>query len=229
MPGSDVDDKDLESKLYESTDHLHRLVGRLCLTHKRIVQLEISIKLSNTHYITREKAFSCARILLHPFQRLRNVVNPGVSSITTIGVNNLDTELLPTWNANAPEKEFADYVENWFRTISSDEMVFIDPPVFDAYWQLKKLLLRIKQNCRNPPKLEEFTDLLHAARVVREEDNLPQFREIWNRVVNVWFDHLNEEKEFQSKVAMSIDGIYGTISDGEVEMEVEGKGKSRAW
>jgi len=224
LSGSATDEKSLESKLYESTDHLHRLVGRLCLTHKRIVQLEVSIKFGNSHHVTREKAFSCAQILLRPFQRLKNVVNPGVSSITTVGVHNIDNELLPTWNARAPEKEFADYVEGWFRSISSDGMASLDPPVFDAYWQLKKLLLGIKQHCNNLPKLEEFTDLLHAARVVREEDNLPQFREIWDRVVNVWFDYLNEEKEFQLGISTSIDEIYGTINGG----EVEGKGKGRA-
>jgi hypothetical protein len=220
MANTTMDEKAVETSLYEWTDHLHRLVGRLLLIQKPIVRLEVAIRFVTNPY-GREKAFSFAQILLRPFQRLRNIVKPAVSSIITTDANHIETELLPTWNAAVADKKFAGYVEQWFRELSSDEMTFVDPPVFDAYWQLKSLLLSIKAHCHNQPRLEEFADLLHAARVVREDDNLPQFREIWDRVVNVWFDYLNYEKEFQSRVALSIDGIYDTVSSG--------SGKGRAW
>jgi hypothetical protein len=215
------DEKPVESKLYEYTDHLHSLIGRLRLLQKPIVCLEVAIKFENIPFLEKKTAFSSAQILLRPFRRLRNVTRPGVSSIEMTDANNLQIELLPTWNLNEVDRNFAEYVEYWFRDLSSDESRIEDPPIFDAYWELKKLLGSINQHCYNQPKLDEFVDLLHAARIVREDDNLPQFREIWDRVVNVWFDYLNYEKEFQSSVALSIDAIYGTISND--------SGKGRAW
>ncbi|TVY84972.1 Transcriptional activator somA [Lachnellula suecica] len=208
---ADADDKAIESKLYDYTDHLHRLIGRLCLTQKPIVNLQVEIRFENNPELTRELAFSSAQILLRPFRRLRNVLKPAVRSIVMMNTNYADIELLPTINTNAVDMNFASYVEYWFKDLSSNEETFEEPPVFHAYWQLKKLLSNIKQHCYNQPRLEEFEELLRAARIVREDDNLPQFRMIWDRVVNVWFDYLAYEKEFQAGVAAEIDGVYGLL------------------
>ena len=205
--------KAVESKLYDYTDYLYTLIGRFCFMEKPIVRLEVAIRFELNPYLTRETAFSSAQVLLRPFRRLRNITKPVVSSITMTDPNNFDVELLPTLNTLAADKSFAEYVESWFRDLSIDESTIEDPPAFDAYWQLKKLLSDIEQHCLNQSKLEEFADLLQAARVVREDDNLPQFREIWDRVVNVWLDYLSSEKQFQSGVESSIDAIYGVVTN----------------
>jgi len=213
--GSTVEDqKAVELKLYDYTDHLHRLVGRLRLIEKPILRLEVAINFGQSPFLDRGTAFSSAQILLRPFQRLRNITKPLVPRIMMTDHNNIDVELLPTSNTLAADKNFIKYVESWFWDLSSDEWIVEDPPLFDAYWKLKKLIFNIKEHCLNQPKIEEFADLLHAARVVREDDNLPQFREIWDRVVNIWFDYLSYEKQFQSGVSSSIDAIYGVVSNG---------------
>ena len=63
----------------------------------------------------------------------------------------------------------------------------------------------------------QLEDLLHAARIAREADNLTCFREIWDQVVNIWFDYLNSQKDFQSNVNCSINSIYNIVGKGSLD------------
>jgi hypothetical protein len=67
------------------------------------------------------------------------------------------------------------------------------------------------------PKIGKIGGLLYTARFARfarEVEDLTRFRAIWNQVVDIWSDCLNERVEFQSNVALSIDAICGTVQDG---------------
>lgn len=221
FPYAVTDQKQVEASLYQHTDHLHKLIGRLQLTEKRIRRLQIVIKFTNHPSLTKAEAFSSAEVLLRPFRRLNEISSPAVCSITTTNNSHVEVELLPTWNLEVTGKRFADYVASWFICLSSEETDYVDPPIHDAYWRLKTFMSTIRKHCSHQPKLDEFDDLLHAARVVREEENLPQFREIWDRVVNVWYDYLNYEEEFQSGVAGSIGSMYDMLDASE-----KGKGRT---
>lgn len=209
-----ADEKMLESKLYIYTDHLHRLVGRLHLLARPIARLEIAIRFENNPYMERKTAFNSAAVLLRPFRRLRNVSRAEVVEIAMIGPSWTEVDLLPTQASNMADMTFTGFLEYWHRDLCSDEEQLEDSSVFEAFWDLKKMVESILRHNDHHPKLEEFSDLLHAARIVREDDNLPQFREIWDQIVNIWFDHLNQEKAFHSSVASSIEAIYNMIGGG---------------
>ena len=199
------------SKFFEYCDHLHRLIGRLRIIQRPIACLEIVFKFGNT-YIKREEAFLTAQFLLQPFRRLRNVAKPKVLSIT-IGDGEIEL-LIPNWISTPVGRIFATYLECLFKDLSSSQPL-LELPVFKAYWQLEKLLSRIKEHCHHADtKIGQFGALLHVARLAREAEDLARFREIWDRVVNIWFNYLNNQKEFQSNVALSIDAIYGIVKNG---------------
>jgi hypothetical protein len=207
-----MNDKFLEWRLYDHCDLLHRLIGRLQLIPRPIAKLEIIIKLCNS-YIKREEAISAAQLLLQPFRRLRNVAKPEVLSITTKDFQDRERDLLiPDWISCAADSTVTDYVKCWSRDLSSSQTSSECPQVVEAYWQLEKLLCSIKEHCQHAdPKFNLFKDLLHTARIAREADDLTLFKEIWDQVVNIWFDYLNKIKDFQSDVERSITSIYDIV------------------
>lgn len=205
----------LESMRYEYCDHAHKLIGRLQFIQTPIARLEVIFKFSDTCG-KREEAFSAAQFLLRPFRRLCHVTKSEVLSITVNNVQDHETELLvPGWVSCVENRTFADYLEIWSKELSNSKPSFKLTEVFEAYWKLEKLLYSMKAHCHHAePKFTQFASLLHVARVARESNNLTSFREVWERVVNVWFEYLNDQKEFQSDMARSIDAIYGIVEKG---------------
>jgi hypothetical protein len=214
--------KILESRLYDYCDHLHKLIERLQLIQRPIAHLDIMIKFGDT-YIEREEAFSAAQFLLRPFRRLYNVAKPNVLSITMDDFLSWETELLiPDWISCTADRTFADYLKCWSRDLSSSQPSSECPQVYKAYWKLSELLSSVKEHCYHAePIFSQFTDLLHAARVAREAEDLTRFKEIWDQVVNIWFDYLNDRKNFQFNVARSIDAIYDIVGN---DSEASGPG-----
>jgi hypothetical protein len=204
----------LELRLYDYCDCLHALVGRLQLIQRPITHVQVVIKFGNT-YIERSEAFSAAQLLLQPLRRLRNVANLELLSVTMSDFRDREIELLiPDEIFDVANETFADFVKCWSSNLCSSEPSLECPQVFEAYWQLEKLLASIKERYNYmDPKFSQFTDLLHDARIAREAENLAGFREIWNQVVNIWSDHLNSQEDFQSNVASSIGAIYDIVGN----------------
>jgi hypothetical protein len=204
----------LELKLYDYCDCLHRLIERLRLIQKPISHLEIIIMFGNT-YTELNEAFSAVQLLLQPFRRLRNVAKLELLSITMKGFQGHDAELLVTDGIPcATDGTFTDYVKSWSRDLFSSEPSLECSQVFEAYWKLEKLLSSIREHCHpTNPKFYRFADLLHAARIAREAEDITRFKEIWDQVINIWFDYLNSHEGFQSSVARSIDAIYDIVGN----------------
>ena len=202
--------KALESTLYDYCDHLHKLVGRFRLMQRPLTQLKVVLRLGKTE-INREEAMSAAHILLRPFQSLRNVGNSEVPSILINDLEDREVELLnhSDCTSSITDRSFYDYLNDWLSDLSSSGPS-LSPPVFEAYWQLERLLSTIR-NHHSDVKFIQFTELLHTARVAREADDLPSFRAVWDQVLNIWFDYVNDQKRFRSNVSLSIDAIDSTI------------------
>ncbi|MCJ1251905.1 hypothetical protein MMC30_009143 [Trapelia coarctata] len=217
-PASNTDatiHKTVELRLYDYCDSLHRVIGRLQLIQRPIAHLQIIVKL-NDNYLKREEALSAAQLLLRPFRRLHSVGTPKVLSLTMRAFPDRETELLiPSSTPSAAEVTVTDFLKCWSRDLSSAQSSCQSPEVFEAYWKLEKLVATIKEHCFDTePTFEQFVDLLHSARIAREADDLAHFTEIWDRVVNIWFDYLSSQRDFQSKVARSIEDIYEMVGKG---------------
>ncbi|CZR52085.1 uncharacterized protein PAC_01962 [Phialocephala subalpina] len=214
LPNSDAaSHKASMSRLLDYCDHLHRLIGRLRIIQRPIARLEIVIRFGNA-YLNRRDVFPIAQFLLRPFRRLHNVAKPDLLSITiqdSLG----EVELLTRdWASSPAGGKLAAYLEHLFEHMSSSQPP-PELPVFKVYWQLERLLSYMKEHYRHAhPKIGKITGLLYAARFAREVEDLSSFRAIWNQVVDIWSDCLNEHVEFQSNVALSINAIHSTVQNG---------------
>ncbi|KAH7364006.1 hypothetical protein BKA65DRAFT_490190 [Rhexocercosporidium sp. MPI-PUGE-AT-0058] len=208
-----ANDRASMSRLLNYCDHLHRLVGRLRLIRKPIARLEIVIKLDSA-YFNQGDAFPIARFLLRPFWRLHNVAKPGLR-LTTIQGSWGEVELLTSdWASSPAGGKLSAYTEHLFEHMSGSQSP-PELPVFTAYWQLENLLSYLRKHCRDTdPKIEKIAGLLYTARFAREVEDLAHFRMIWNQVVDIWFDCLNERVQFQSNVVLLINAICGTVQNG---------------
>ncbi|KAH8674837.1 hypothetical protein BGZ60DRAFT_562920 [Tricladium varicosporioides] len=197
------------SRLLDYCDHLHRLVGRLRNNGRSLARLEIVLKFSSAY----REVFPIAQFLLRPFQRLHNVAKPDLLSITIQGSRGEVELLTPDWASSPAGVKFAAYLERLFKYMSSSQPP-LELPVFKAYWQLERLLFYMKEHLRQAdPRIGQIASLLYIGRFAREVDDLARFSEIWNQVVNIWINCLNQQREFQSNVALSIDAIYGTVQN----------------
>ncbi|KAF4634839.1 hypothetical protein G7Y89_g3253 [Cudoniella acicularis] len=204
--------KALELKLYDYCDHLHKLIGRFRFTQRPLARLEVVLKFRKTE-MKRDETISAAQVLLRPFQRLREVIKLAVPLILVNDFEDREVEFLnrPECAMSVADRNFYDYLNCWSSDLSSSRPL-LDSPVFKAYWQLERLLSSIK-NHHLDEKFFRFTELLHTARVAREADDLPSFRAVWNLVVGIWFDYVNDQRQFRSNVSLSIDAIGSTIEE----------------
>jgi len=213
--------KILEVRLYDYCDHLHRVIGRLQLIQRPIAHLQIIIKFCDT-YTKREEALSAAQFLLQPFRRLHNVTTPKVLSLTMGAFPDRVTELLiPDWTpaAAGATTSFTNYLNRWSRDLSSPQPSFQSQGVFEAYWKLEKLTSSIKGHHYDAePVFDQFTDLLHFARIAREANDLAHFQKIWDRVVQIWLEYLSNQKDYHIIVARSIKDIDNIVGNGALMM-----------
>lgn len=209
-----ANEKAFELMLYDCCDSLHGLIGRIQLIQRPIANIVIAIEFYNAD-MQRDEVFFAAKLLLQPFRRLHDIVRPEVLSITTSDAPNLGKALLMRdWISSATDETFADYLKCWSRDLSNPQPSFECPQVLEAYWKLEKLLFRIENHCPNAnPKICQFGDLLHAARIAREADDLAHFKEIWDRVVNIWLDIVESQRDFESNVEQSINAIYDIVKE----------------
>jgi hypothetical protein len=200
--------------LHSYCDHLHKLIGRFRLLPRPLARLDVVIGIKIGGIVMNlEEAISAAQVLLRPFQRLRNVSIPEVPLILINNFENQEVELLnnPRFASLVSNLHFDGYLNSWLSDVSSGGPSF-DPPVFKSYWQLEQLMSNIRGNHLDA-SFQPFAELLHTARVAREADDLPSFRAVWDTVLNIWFDYVNNQRLFQSNVSLSIDAIDSTIKD----------------
>lgn len=205
----------LISRLARYNDQLRRLIERL--RKSTLVRLEITIKYSNSHVesLSLLEAFSVSWELLNPFRCLCNVARPQVLSITANDPQHRQlVQLFPGRVSSAATWAFASNLSRWSKDLSSSQPSLKCDQVLEAYWRLESLLSSMKEHCRAEPRFFQFGELLQAARVAREANNLEHFTKIWDRVVSIWFEYLDNQKGLQINVTRSIDAINGIVAKG---------------
>ncbi|KAG4439856.1 hypothetical protein IFR05_004669 [Cadophora sp. M221] len=197
-PNSHIASDVLERAIFDYCDHLHKLVGRLQL--QQLARLHVKIRFGGI-YAKWDDAATAARFLLQPLRRLRNVSQADVLSITMQSLGKDELELVPS---------LAKYIHFWSLDLKGS-----GPPdhssVFEAYWQLEDMVNTLRSHYKLDMRSEQLQDYLHGARVAREANDQETFGVIWNQIVNIHMDYLNQQKEFQTNMAMTIDRINGLL------------------
>lgn len=218
-PGSSISDTDkvrvLVSRLARYNDQLHRLIQRL--RKLSLVRLEIIIKFANSNVesLSFQEVFVASWDLLNPFRCLFNVARPRVVSITANDPRSRQfAEIFPSRVSSSETRAFANNLNSWSKDLSSSQPSLKCDQVLEAYWGLENLLSSMKEHCKSEPRFLQFGELLQAARIAREANNLEHFKKIWDRVVAIWFEHLDFQESLQSNVTQSIDAINGIVNKG---------------
>jgi len=205
----------LISRLARYNDQLRRLIERL--RRSTLVCLEVTINFSNLYVesLSLREVFSASWDLLNPFRCLCNVARPQVLYITATDLQNRQlVQLFPGQVSSAATWAFASNLSRWSKDLSSSQPLLKCDLVLEAYWSLENLLSSIKERCGAEPRFFHFEELLQAARIAREANNLEHFRNIWGQVVSIWFEYLDNQKGLQINVTQSINAINDIVAKG---------------
>lgn len=64
------------------------------------------------------------------------------------------------------------------------------------------------------PKFWKLIEVLAAAKTTRDDGNLESLRKVWDRVVDLWLNYLDDHDAFESKITESIlaSSVLGILS-----------------
>jgi hypothetical protein len=210
-----------ELRMYDYSDRIHSLIGRLLLLNHPISTLTIKIKFADT-YSQRSQAIYASQFLLRPFRRLSNIVKPSVSAIKIMSYQaGPELDILPTLENYSPWPDDANllaFLSSWTSDLKADFPAMPEggSKVFDAYWKLADMVKGIQSHyCGVELGYERMVDLLGVARVAREDGDEEAFRGCWEEVVGTWCQFLEEQKQWLRGVEREIDGVYGIFSRDE--------------
>lgn len=194
-------------RLSSYCDRLHSLIGKLRLMRWPIAHMEIVIQFSNLHakFPTFAQAFSAVQSLLNPFRRLCQVTNSQVLSIMINSFSDRKVDiLLPGHMSSGSSKTLVKFLEHWSKDLSSSQPSFQLVQVLEAYWRVENLVSIIKGRYSAEPKFVQFEQLLETARIAREGNNHAILEKVWDRVVAIWFEYLDDQAVFQSHMMQLI-------------------------
>ncbi|CZR68680.1 uncharacterized protein PAC_18579 [Phialocephala subalpina] len=236
---ADTARQELESRIYEYSDHLHKLVSRLQLTHRRLSRLVIFIKFGDMYSNGNgDEALSAMDILLRPFRRLCNVGSTEVLASHLIGsvgsdekqevpylINNITPHPKSKHGISEASETFNEYLATFCDSLSASTPSLIPTPAFHAYWKFDALLLKINFHCHHAAAManpdlkagfEQFTDLRQRARVAREDEDLDNFKAMFQLVMAIWQRYLDWERWFQEDIGSEIRGLWDVVAEGDV-------------
>jgi hypothetical protein len=124
-------------------------------------------------------------------------------------------DLLNSPHLSCPDdKNLFSFLDSWVYDLRGPEPAMGPSTVFDAYWKLEKMVEDIKAHYRVDLGFGKLGDLAQVARVAREDGDEVSFRVVWEEVVGVWCEFLEDQKRFHDSVARQIDEVYDKMKSG---------------
>jgi hypothetical protein len=223
----------LESRMYEMTDQIHQLVGRLNLVEPSIFHLDISIAING--FEDSKEALAAAQVLLRPFDRLRNVISPRVLAIHwSRGTEELPVNLLsPSQAGRAEDNFFSGFLQRWKEKVSSPGPPPEASNASQAYWLLHAMVVDILHHVSSTIGTTfSFEGDLCVGRVAREAGDIVGLREVWDIVLKKWTDYIEGQKSLETRVSCSMalmkEMVFQSVQQATVAPNLDqtvGKGK----
>ncbi|EON64018.1 hypothetical protein W97_03248 [Coniosporium apollinis CBS 100218] len=199
--------KDKERSLYDVRDNVHRLVGLLREAH-HIRRLRIEVAIDQRSW-TAKSTVAAAKWLLEPLWSLTNiqqlklydllVYHHGI--LAPIGTKSHTPDLS---EEGSPDKAWADYVkEKEALYFCKDPAPVIPADTLKAYGRIDDAVVRLRDvepcdqewvmgRVRHTQKLD---DLLHRARVAREEGKMNELNRVGIRLRQIWREIVAGQEE----------------------------------
>jgi hypothetical protein len=199
-------------KLSHYCGQLHRLVAKLRLRQRPISHFQVTIRFSNTHASncwTSGQFFSLVEALLNPFRRLCQIASPEVLSITMNNFQKRKMDILfPGRMSTSARRHYDKYLKLWSNDLSGPQASFRFVQALEAYWRLANLMSNIKDHYSAEPKFDQFTELIMAAKVARDDGSVESLGKVWDQVAALWSEYLDDQEACQSKIAHSISTLW---------------------
>lgn len=214
------------------TDYISVVVSGVLAKSKNLCKLQVRLCLADFDW-PHEQTLANTKIILGPFERLRNVRQPQVLGVyqgrpfhnTMITVQRppsmtpgsvapiCSVPELPTHSPLiAPGiPDFDAYCADFARWISSDSnsSVMTKPPIRAMFTEFKDFYSKLSCVVGSIARLGGRQAFLHRARVAREQEDVESFRRIRNELIMYWYSYLEDEeikkKDINARMSKMLD------------------------
>ncbi|KAF1913485.1 hypothetical protein BDU57DRAFT_531419 [Ampelomyces quisqualis] len=209
---------DEEVELYDIRDYISVIVSGVLAKSRSLCKLSVRLCLVDFNW-AHDEILSNSRLLLGPFESLRNVRQPQILGIfmsqhNTGTLHSKDvTSLygairsLPALPTHSPlfipgMRDFDAYTSEWAKRIATphDHALVPKPPIRAMFAALKDFYMELSMLV---PKITCITGrnaYLHLARVARENDNVQAMRALRNDLIACWHAYLDDEERKKDKM-----------------------------
>ncbi|KAJ9659264.1 hypothetical protein H2201_007414 [Coniosporium apollinis] len=212
--------KKREKRLYDVRDHVHRLVGLLREVH-HLRKLRIAVAVEYRSW-SAESTVTAVKWLLEPLWSLTNVQRLELDDvliyynglIAPIGVKSHAPGHAPDLTKEgSPDKAWADYVrEKEALQFCKDPAPVISAEILEAYGRIDDAVvwLRDVEPCiqewvtDRAGHTKKLDDLLHRARVAREEGDVNELNRVGIRLRQIWREVVAGQEEARVHIEQSI-------------------------
>jgi hypothetical protein len=171
---------------------------------------------------THEQILANTKLIVGPFEHLRNVRQPQILGIF-MGKPNHNAMLTvqrPHWRSRAaicsvpllPTRtpllipgmpDFDAYTASWTRWVSScsSSALTKKPPIRAMFTSFKDFYSELSAVVPGITFIQGRSAFLHRARVAREQENVEAFRHLRNELIQYWYNYLEQEE--RKKVEMN--------------------------
>ncbi|KAH7067082.1 hypothetical protein FB567DRAFT_555763 [Paraphoma chrysanthemicola] len=203
---------DEEVELYD----IRVIVSGVLAKSRNLCKLQIRLCLADFDW-THEQILANTKLILGPFERLRNVRQPQILGIftgrpihnTMLTVQRPPRTMgslapicsVPMLPAGAPVMmpglpDFDAYVADWARWISSSSSspVTSKPPIRAMFTEFKDFYSKLSSVVPDVTFRGGRHAFLHRARVAREQEDIESFRHLRNELIQYWYAYLDQEE-----------------------------------
>jgi hypothetical protein len=198
------------------TDYISVVVSGVLAKSRNLCKLQVRLCLADFSW-THEQILSNTKLIVGPFESLRNVRQPQILGIS-MGKPNHNAMLTvqrPNWTAGSRAPicsvpplpthtpvllpgmpDFDAYTSSWTRWVSAPNAcaLTVKPPIRTMFTSFKDFYSDLSAVVPEVTFIQGRHAFLHRARVAREQEDVEAFRHLRNELIQYWYAYLEQEE-----------------------------------
>jgi hypothetical protein len=219
----------VQSPTHAMVDYISVVVSGVLSKSHTLAKLQVRLCLADFAW-SPTTTLQNAKILLGPFESLRNVRQPQIVGISTgkpnhnamlsvqrpVGTRGSRSPIcsvpaLPTANAMWLEG-LAEHAIQWCKKMSttSERNLIPRSPIRAMFTSFKEFYAELANLVRDVTFIQGRHSFLHRARVAREHENVEAFRDLRNELIQYWYAYLEREERKKKNMEMRLASMLET-------------------
>jgi hypothetical protein len=198
------------------TDYISVVVSGVLAKSRNLCKLQVRLCLADFNW-THEQILSNTKLIVGPFESLRNVRQPQILGIS-MGKPNHNAMLTvqrPNWTSGSRAPicsvpplpthtpvllpgmpDFDAYASSWTRWVSAPNAcaLTVKPPIRTMFTSFKDFYSDLSAVVPEVTFIQGRHAFLHRARVAREQEDVEAFRHLRNELIQYWYAYLEQEE-----------------------------------